>query len=50
MISLCPDSTTLDDYKEAVKNEVTLDDMTADQSWCDFHIRECDECKEKVEA
>ena len=47
-ISLCPDLEVLAQYKEALAEGKSRDEMSADQAWVDFHVDECPECKKYV--
>jgi hypothetical protein len=47
--TLCPNDDLLDEYRnEVIAKQALVDDMTPDQVWVDFHIRECDSCKNLV--
>jgi hypothetical protein len=47
-VSKCPEIELLGEYM-AIKDKVTVDEMTADQVWVYCHIKECIECRDKVE-
>lgn len=49
MISKCPPAELLSEYKE-IKDIKTVDEMTADQFWVKFHVDECENCKNLIEA
>lgn len=44
-LTLCPTDVDLENYKFRCNAE----EMTADQVWVDFHVKECDECRGKIE-
>lgn len=46
--SLCPADKLIEDYKDAVKDQKTLDEMSADQAWVEHHVHECHTCKSKL--
>ena len=48
MISKCPEAELLNEYIQEVKDKKTVEEMTADQFWVNFHLKECDDCKELV--
>jgi hypothetical protein len=50
MVSICPESKLLNDYRENVEGKLTTEEMTADQSWVYCHIKECDDCKNLVNS
>ena len=42
--TLCPPADLIGDYHKALEAGLNIEEMTADNCWVGFHVKECEDC------